>query len=278
MSDKTKELNFQNDIIKQMQANGWLLGEAKNYNRKLAIYEEDLIGFIKDTQPKEWQKYTKLYPNDTKKNLLERVAKQLNKVDPNATDTELRTFGTLGVLRKGIKDRSAKFSLCQFKPEHELNPDILEKYKKNRLRIVPELVYSPWTKKEHIEQATKVAKKWRIDLVLFVNGLPIVTMELKSEFKQSVNNAKNQYMNTRLPRDPITKKTEPLLTFKRGALVHFAVSQYEVYMTTKLAGRDTYFLPFNKGTKDGGAGNDMPDSLDQYVTDYLWNEVFQNNF
>ena len=165
---------------------------------------------------------------------------------------------------------------------------------KNRLRVVPELVYSPWTKEAKEEQpqlkgiveessaqygspvkasVAAKAKKWRIDLVLFVNGLPVVTLELKSEFKQAVEKAKNQYRYDRLPIDPATKKTEPLLTFKRGALVHFAVSQYEVYMTTKLEGPKTYFLPFNKGTEDGGSGNDTPEDVNQYATDYLWNEV-----
>jgi len=109
--------------------------------------------------------------------------------------------------------------------------------------------------------------------VLFVNGLPVVTLELKSEFKQAVENAIKQYKTTRLPIDPITKKPEPLLTFKRGALVHFAVSQYEVYMATRLEGASTRFLPFNKGTKEGGAGNDVPQDVNQYATDYLWNEV-----
>ena len=102
---------------------------------------------------------------------------------------------------------------------------------------------------------------------------PVTTMELKSEFKQAVQNAITQYKRTRLPKDPDTKKPEPLLTFKRGALVHFAVSQYEVYMTTKLAGDSTYFLPFNTGTKAGGAGNDVPADSSHYATDYLWNEV-----
>lgn len=273
MSDKAKELNFQNDIIEQLMAAGWLLGKPENYNRKLAIYEEDLIGFVKDTQEKQWQKYCKIYPNNPEQKLLERVASQLDKADPNAADKTLRTFGTLGVLRHGIKDRGARFDLCQFKPEHELNPDTLAKYRKNRLRVVPELVYSPWATKEHLEETGKAAKMWRIDLVLFINGLPIVTMELKSEFKQAIENAMNQYRTVRPPKDPVTKKPEPLLTFKRGALVHFAVSQYEVYMTTRLAGPDTHFLPFNKGTKDGGAGNDIPEKIDQYATDYLWNEV-----
>jgi type I restriction enzyme R subunit len=93
-------------------------------------------------------------------------------------------------------------------------------------------------------------------LVLFINGIAVVTLELKSEFNQSVHNAITQYKLTRTDIDQQTKKREPLLTFKRGALVHFAASQYEVYMTTRLEGADTFFLPFNKGTKDGGSGND----------------------
>lgn len=113
--------------------------------------------------------------------------------------------------------------------------------------------------------------------MLFVNGLPIVTLELKSEFKQSVQNAIKQYKRTRLSIDPITKKPEPLLTFKRGALVHFAVSHYEVYMATKLDGADTYFLPFNKGTNEGGAGNDVPEDETSYATSYLWQEVLQGD-
>ncbi|MDQ6978113.1 MAG: DEAD/DEAH box helicase family protein, partial [Ghiorsea sp.] len=137
----------------------------------------------------------------------------------------------------------------------------------------PELVYSPWATDEYEAETGARAKKWRIDLVLFVNGLPVATLELKSEFKQAVQNAINQYKTTRPPIDPVTKKKEPLLTFKRGALVHFAVSQYEVYMATRLEGPDTFFLPFNKGTKDGGAGNDVPEDINQYATDYLWNEV-----
>ena len=149
----------------------------------------------------------------------------------------------------------------------------LARYEQNRLRVVPELVYSPWSTDEHFNDTGLKSKAWRIDLVLFVNGIPVVTMELKSEFKQSIEQAIKQYKTTRFPIDPIAKKAEPLLTFKRGALVHFAVSQYEVYMATKLAGNETYFLPFNKGTKDGGAGNDTPEDVNQYATDYLWNEV-----
>ncbi len=163
--------------------------------------------------------------------------------------------------------------MCQFKPEHGLNPDTQMMYEGNILRVVPELVYSPYASASELEETGNQAKKWRIDLVLFVNGIPVVTMELKSEFKQAVENAIRQYQKTRLPKDSETNKPEPLLTFKRGALVHFAVSQYEAYMTTRLTGDETRFLPFNKGTKEGGAGNDAPDAVDAYATDYLWNEV-----
>lgn len=270
---KASELTFQNDMIGQMLANAWQLGTPAGYNRELALYAEDVLGFVKETQDEQWQKFCKLYPNNPDAKFLERVAAQLNKADPNAANKELRTFGTLGVLRNELRDRGTRFSLCQFKPEHDLNPETLVRYGKNRLRIVQELVYSPWATEEHELETGSRAKKWRIDLVLFVNGLPVATLELKSEFKQAVQNAIAQYKTTRLAIDPVTKKPEPLLTFKRGALVHFAVSQYEVYMATRLEGNDTYFLPFNKGTADGGAGNDVPENINQYATDYLWNEV-----
>lgn len=270
---KANEHTFQNDMIRQLQAHGWLLGKAENYNRELALYPEDVIGFVKDTQDDQWQKFCALYPVQPEQKFLERLAQQLNKADPNAANKEMRTFGTLGVLRHELKDRGTRFSLCQFAPEHDLNPDTLARYKKNRLRVVPEVTYSPWATAEHLAETGVKAKEWRIDLVLFVNGIPVATLELKSEFKQAVHNAMRQYRTTRLPVDPVTKKPEPLLTFKRGALVHFAVSQYEVYMTTRLEGESTFFLPFNKGTQDGGAGNDAPADVNQYATDYLWNEV-----
>ena len=271
--DKSTEFIFQNDMIQQLLDNGWLLGKPENYNRELALYEEDVLGFVKDTQDEQWQKFCALYPNNPEQKLLERVATQLNKADSNAANKAMRTFGTLGVLRHELRDRGTRFSLCQFKPEHDLNPNTLARYKQNRLRVVPELVYSPWATEDELTATGKKAKAWRIDLVLFVNGLPVATLELKSEFKQAVQNAIKQYKTTRFAIDPATKKPEPLLSFKRGALVHFAVSQYEVYMTTRLEGDETFFLPFNKGTKEGAAGNDVPEDVNQYATDYLWNEV-----
>lgn len=273
MTDQTVERIFQDDIIRQLLAHGWQLGTPDKYNRELALYEEDVLGFVQETQDAQWQKFCANHPKDSGRKFLELVAAQLAKADPNATHKESRSFGTLGVLRHELRDRNARFNLCQFKPEHDLNPDTLAKYQKNRLRVVPELVYSPWARSEQIAETGSKAKAWRIDLVLFVNGLPVATLELKSEFKQSVDRAIKQYKTTRLPVDSVTKKPEPLLTFKRGALVHFAVSQYQVYMATKLEGANTFFLPFNKGTKDGGAGNDVPEDVNQYATAYLWNEV-----
>lgn len=270
--DCTKEHIFQKDIITQMKANGWVCGKTDGYDRERALYTQDALSFAQTTQPQEWEKFANIYPTDTERHFLDALVAQLKKADINATDRQSRTYGTLGVLRHGIKNHSARFSLCQFKPEHNLNPDTLTRYKQNIFRIVPELIYSPHASKAALAETGVKAKKWRIDLVLFINGLPIATLELKSEFKQAVQNAITQYKQTRLPNSG-TNKSEPLLTFKRGALVHFAVSQYEVFMTTKLAGDETFFLPFNKGTHDGGAGNDSPQNTNDYATSYLWNEV-----
>ncbi|WP_417466362.1 type I restriction endonuclease subunit R [Kordiimonas sp.] len=270
----TYESVFQADIVTQMQAQGWQLGNPSGYRAETALYEQDVLNFVQTTQPQEWEKFCRTFPIDSERHFIAALVKQLNKADAQATDRASRTYGTLGVLRHGLKIRNARFSLCQFKPEHNLNPETMARYEANICRVVPEVVYSPYTSlKDGADANGKVAKRNRIDIVLFVNGLPVTTMELKSEFKQAVQNAITQYKKTRLPKDPDTKKPEPLLTFKRGALVHFAVSQYEVYMTTRLAGDSTYFLPFNKGTSDGGAGNDVPVDSSRYATDYLWNEV-----
>ncbi len=273
MTADAKERAFQDDIIREMVERGWVLGETAKYDRERALYTEDCLAFVKNTQPKTWEKYQKLNPNEPEKAFIARVATQLGKVDPNATSKELRKYGTLGVLRHEVRDKSASFKLCQFKPEHGLNPETQAMYQGNILRVVPELVYSPYANDAHLAETGAKAKAWRIDLVLFLNGLPIATLELKSEFKQAVHSAIHQYKKTRLPKDIGTNKPEPLLSFKRGALVHFAVSQYEAYMTTRLAGDETRFLPFNRGTKDGAAGNDQPGNIHRYATDYLWRDV-----
>ncbi|MEZ4676100.1 MAG: type I restriction endonuclease [Caldilineaceae bacterium] len=273
MSADAKEAAFQQDIINGLLAGGWQMGSPAGYDRARALYTADCLAYIQSTQPKSWAKYQTLYPSDPEAALIDKLTTQLAKSDPQAIDRDLRTFGTLGVLRHELRDRSVTFKLCQFKPEHSLNPETAAMYAGNILRVVPELVYSPYASTAHFAATGTQAKAWRIDLVLFLNGIPIVTLELKSEFKQTVERAIKQYKMTRLPKDPATNQPEPLLTFKRGALVHFAVSQYEVYMTTRLAGNETRFLPFNRGKRDGGAGNETPDNLDEYATAYLWTDV-----
>lgn len=248
----SKEIQFQQDIIDSLTAQGWLLGSSANYDRTNALYTEDLLSYFQQAWPDRWEKLAKLHA-DPAKVLIQQTVRQLEKLGP------------LEVLRHGFKVPGVKIDLCTFKPDHGMNPESLARYGANRLRVVPELSYSPYAQGENYNP--------RLDLVLFVNGISTATMELKSEFKQSVENAKLQYRYDRPIKDPLTRKPEPLLSFNRGALVHFAVSQFEVAMTTRLAGKDTFFLPFNRGTEEGGAGNPAPASEMEYATSYLWQQV-----
>jgi type I restriction enzyme R subunit len=256
----SKEAQFQRDIIDALAAQGWLVGTANGYDRRTALYTEDVLGYFKDAWPDRWEKFAKANPNNPDDVLVQKLVR------------ELEQSGTLDVLRHGFKLPAVKVELCSFQPDHGMNPDTLKRYQCNRLRVVPEVSYSP-----HARDSGKGGQSYdpRLDLVLFVNGIPTATLELKSEFKQSVENAKRQYRNDRPVKDPLTRKLEPLLTFKRGALVHFAVGQNEVAMTTKLAGKDTFFLPFNLGSAEGGAGNPMPEDDSQYATSYLWQRLLQ---
>ncbi|EJM73374.1 type I restriction endonuclease subunit R [Pseudomonas sp. GM55] len=256
----SKEAQFQKDIIDDLAAQGWLVGTASGYDRRTALYTEDALGYFKDAWPERWDKFAKANPNAPEDVLVQKLVR------------ELEQSGTLDALRHGFKLPAVKVELCSFQPDHGMNPDTLKRYQCNRLRVVPEVSYSP-----HAREAGSSGQSYnpRLDLVLFVNGIPTATLELKSEFKQSVENAKRQYRYDRPVKDPLTRKPEPLLTFKRGALVHFAVGQNEVAMTTKLAGKDTLFLPFNLGSEEGGAGNPIPADDSQYATGYLWQRLLQ---
>lgn len=251
----SKEAAFQTDIINALQAQGWLVGSSANYNPTTALYTEDLLAYFQTAWPDRWQKLCKNNPTDPAGILIQKTVRALEK------------SGSLDVLRHGYKIPGIKIELCSFQPDHGMNPDTQARYQANRLRVVPEVSYSPHARSGDYNP--------RLDLVLFVNGIPTATLELKSEFKQSIDNAKRQYRFDRPVKDPLTRKAEPLLTFKRGALVHFAVSQQEVAMTTQLAGKDTFFLPFNQGKDDGGAGNPAPKSENTYATAYLWEQLFQ---
>ncbi|WP_372922487.1 type I restriction endonuclease subunit R, partial [Roseovarius sp.] len=251
MNDKAAERPFQLAVVREMVEAGWEEISPSGYDRALALYPAELLAWLRQTQPDAVERLTKFYSNQTDTMILKRIAREMDK------------RGALDVLRRGIKDRGVKLWLCAFRPDHGLNPDTLARYEANRMRVAQEVSYSPYAREGYNP---------RLDLVLFVNGIPVATLELKSEFKQAIENAKRQYKFDRPPKDKKTRKDEPLLAFKRRALVHFAVSQEEVWMTTRLAAKDTFFLPFNRGN-DGAAGN--PPNEHGYATDYLWKRVFQ---
>lgn len=238
------ERQFQDDIIASLTTSGWVLGASADYDAERALYPADLINFYRCAYPERWRKFVERFPQEPETRLLDEVVKNRAK------------RGTLHVLRRGFKSLGAEVTLAAFRPDHALNPEVLRAYGENILRVVPEVTYSAH------------GAPGRLDLVLFVNGVPVATLELKSELTQDVQAAITQYRQHRPPVDPKCRKPEPLLAFKTGALVHFAVSQAEVHMATKLEGPGTRFLPFNRGTLDGRAGN--PANADGYDTSYLW--------
>ncbi|MCB0928117.1 MAG: type I restriction endonuclease subunit R [Mycobacterium sp.] len=170
--------------------------------------------------------------------------------------------GTLNLLRKGFSHLSAKFAMCVFKPESTLNANRNADYAAVRLRVMRQVHFS-------------TADNRSVDLVFFVNGLPVATAELKTDFTQTVADAITQYRTSRLPKDPATGQAQPLFASGARALVHFAVSNDEVWMTTRLAGEKTHFLPFNRGSETGGAGNPLNPNGSR--TSYLWERVLQRD-
>lgn len=244
MSITTKEITFENEIeFALVDKGGFEKGKPSDYDRGFAIDTEKLFRFLKQSQPKEWEKLISKHGSNTEQNFLKRL------------DQELDKSGMIHILRKGIVDSPAKFSLCYFKPASNMNQTDTDNYEKNILSITRQIHYSK--KNEN-----------SIDVVLFINGLPVITMELKNQTTgQTVDNARWQYKYDRDYR-------EPLLVFKSRCLVHFAVDTDEVWMTTRLQGVDTKFLPFNKGN-NGGKGNPIGDG--NYRTSYLWNDVLQKD-
>jgi type I restriction enzyme, R subunit len=240
------EMPFEQELAEYLQAHGWLYSEnSAGYDKARALFPEDVLGWLEETQPVE---FAKAITGSSASGILDRLVKSLDKpLDAGG--------GTLAVLRRGFTDAPVKFRMAQFKPATGLNPATSADYGRMRLRVMRQVFYSTSNKKS-------------IDLVLFVNGLPVATIELKTDFTQSVQDAISQYRTDRLPAG------EPLLSFGRRALVHFAVSNSEVYMTTKLDGAATRFLPFNKGDH-GRAGN--PLNPDGSSTAYLWERVLQKD-
>lgn len=250
MTSIHKEIHFEEEICDYLQANGWHYSpDDTGYDRELALFPEDVFEWILSTQEKEWQKVKTLHNGSSEKMLLKRLADILDK------------DGSLSVLRHGFKNVNARFDMCQFKPAQEMNAETISKYHNVKLRVMRQVHYS-------------LSNQNSIDLVFFVNGIPVATAELKTDFTQSVHDAINQYKFDRSPKDLVTKREEPLLGFKRRSLVHFAVSTDEVFMTTHLKGKDTLFLPFNLGD-DGGKGN--PVNPNGYRTSYLWERILNRD-
>lgn len=254
------EIQFETELCEYLAAHGWLYSpNDTGYDKTRALFPEDVFGWLADTQPDELAKVVTLGgPQEAKQKsaVLAELVRCL--------DTPLdNSGGTLAVLRKGFKHVSARFNMCEFKPETSKNAATLKRYDKVRLRVVRQVHFSPKDGRS-------------IDLVFFVNGLPVATTELKTDFTQSVQEAIQQYKNDRDPSGSHAggkSGTQPLLQFGSRALVHFAVSNDEVWMTTRLNGAKTRFLPFNQGY-EGGKGN-PPAADGKSSSAYLWEQILQ---
>jgi type I restriction enzyme R subunit len=221
---------------------GYRKRKPEDYDRTLCLLPRDVVDFVLATQPKEWKKLEQHHGAAVKEEFLRRLA------------AEIERRGALDVLRNGLKDSGCKFRLAYFRPASGLNEETRRLHAANLFAVVRQVRYS--TRNEN-----------SLDLVLFLNGIPIFTAELKNPLNgQDVEDAIRQYKTDRDPR-------EPLLAYGR-CLAHFAVDPDLVYVATRLSGQKTRFLPFNKG-KYGGAGNPpVPPTKKGYATDYLWEETW----
>jgi type I restriction enzyme R subunit len=249
MAGSHTELRFEEAIEAHLLAHGWISGTASNYRPALGLDTAELFTFIGATQPVEWERLIGLHggADAAQRKFAERLAAETNQ------------RGTVDVLRRGVVDLGVRINLAYFRPAHEITPDLLTLYDANRCTV---------TRQVHFSQED-TAKS--VDMMLLVNGLPVATAELKNPLThQDVHHAIRQYREDRKP-------TELLLS--KRAVVHFAVDPDEVYLTTRLEGRSTRFLPFNQGSggpgQSGGAGN--PSHPSGYASVYLWEQVWQRD-
>ena len=241
---QTKEKNFENDIEAYLLSNGYVKGNQSTYDKSKAIDMPVLISFIQATQPKMWQRYQNVYG--------EKAEKQLYTIFQQNVEQN----GLVHVLRYGVKDRGMELRFAYFAPASNLNEELVQKYKSNILACTRQFAYS--TQNHNT-----------IDIVLSLNGIPVVALELKNQLTgQSVDNAKRQYMYDR-------DEKEFCFRFNNRFLVYFCVDLYEVAMATHLQGASTYFLPFNQGSNGAGNVGDggNPKCDDGYATSYLWERV-----
>lgn len=241
MTSSVTEAAFESTIIASLtNGGGYVLGNSSNFSQELAFDKATVLQFIQTSQPDAWQKLSDIHGLAVESKFIQRLFKEL----------EFR--GMLDVLRYGIVDYGVRFKLAYFKPASGLNPDTLALYEQNILTVARQVYYSARTKHS-------------IDLLLSLNGLPIATVELKNQFTgQAVEQAKRQYAEDR-------DRRELLFQFNRRALIHFAVDPDEVWMTTRIDGSNTRFLPFNRGYNKG-AGN--PPCPEGHKTSYLWETIW----
>ena len=244
MAKITSEFAFEEHIeAVLLKTHGFLPAQQADYDKALCLRPETVISFIRATQTKKWADYCELMGDKAQatRNLLKRIKEVVDKE------------GTLHVLRRGFDIHGGgHFDLCYFEPTNPVAEESRRLYQENLLHVQRQVYFSEADGKS-------------LDMVIFLNGLPIFTIEVKNQISgQNISHAIKQYQNTRDPK-------EPLFRFKR-CLAHFAVDNDLVYVATELAGAKTQFLPFNQGY-DGGQGN--PPCKTGYATSYLWQDVWQ---
>ncbi len=236
-TERTFEAAVEEELL---QNGGYIKGHSSDFNADMGLFPTHVFAFLRESQPKEWERISTIHKADVEQKVLNRLLKEL----------DLR--GTLDVARNGFTDYGVKFKMAYFKPESTLNVQSQELYQIKQLTVTRQLFYQRQGRNS-------------LDMVLSLNGLPIATIELKNQFTgQNIQDAQNQYVYDREP-------SEPIFQFKKRSLVHFALDADECYMTTKLAGKNTRYLPFNLGNRNG-AGN--PVNPDGYRTSYLWEKVW----
>lgn len=250
---KTSEKNFEDDVEAILGLGGWRTftsnAEAQvDYDRKAALKVDSLVEFVQKTQPEEWAKIEGLYGARTRERFVKRLVDELEPHDNRG--------GVVNVLRHGIRMApGAHFRLCFFEPATKKNPDAWARYRANRFEVVRQLRYG--TLPDDIDNS--------VDIVLFLNGIPVVTMELKNNLTgQRTEHVVRQYKTDRSPKEPLFKPN-------RRAIVHFAFDSETVEMCTWLANGKSQFLPFNMGNGKNGAGN--PPNPNGYRTEYLYREI-----
>ncbi len=240
-----REIAFESVIEQHLLDNGYR-SVSSGFDTQRAIFPDEVIAFVQATQPQTWGKLERMLGDKTTSQLLYDLCQWMNRE------------GALKTLRHGFKCYGRTVRVAYFKAAHSLNPALEARYAANRVGIVRQLHYS----KRHPKRS--------LDITLTLNGIPVVTLELKNPLTgQTVEQARKQYREDR-------DAHEPIFEFKRRALVHFAVDTEEVWMTTRLAGNATHFLPFNQG-QDGEAGNPPDPQGKTYRTAYLWEDVLQRD-